>query len=849
MVLKNKFSWISVAMLISVLATSSNLSMYGLESKGSLQATPLSDGGAYTFRLLAVERYFDSSCMRSAEYLIDTLLKYTNWNNRSATYVSYIHLLSMYNLANDQRYGKFYKGSATKANMKNEITNFLCQPVAGENTSRTFRILYYNGHGGNGYLSLDSGYSYSDLKADLSSGGLGNNNCTVVILDTCKSGSAIDDGKCGGALNCTGWVVLSACNSTKVAWGWGWASSSSRVYPGYWAIFTGYNSTKYYNGTTLPVGLIGAMSGGASDSNNDGWFSAGELFAYASASTSEYVKQDQDLGVDSDGERCQNPKCFYGVVGGDVPIIPSIVLWVEPPIPASTPSNGKPGAVKLSIIPGLNWWWRHGHDASGTGYSYCPGPSSNNLLYYRDFSGTIFSSPAVVEGMVFVGTYSGTAGAIYALDMKNGEIIWRYPQAGYLPAPIRSSPAVEKAIVFFGTEAPDSRLYAIDAYTGIPRWISVPLGGGGGGGGAFSSPAVVDNRVFIGTLDGYFFCFNATSGQIMWSYTAGAPIRSSPAVAYGKVFFGTSVPNPGVRALDEFSGAPLWQFSTVSDVPSPAVADEQVFVGTMNAWLFCLFQTSGAENWRMLTSGPITSSPAVDSLKHWVIVGAGSNVECRYETSGSLRWTFSTSGSIGFSSPSIAANNLVYIGSHDNFVYCINETTGTEVWRFLTEGQIDSSPAISAEHMFIGSSDGRVYCLGMAWPDIKIVNCWSSKQSVDYHQEITVYCTVKNVGPITETFNLTCYLDPISFNSKIFERPTEKVLSSIITLNPDESTTVSSTFEVFDLALITYQWMLWADIDVVMYEVKMRDNRFTYGIICICTPRGIYNYNMRLCTC
>jgi outer membrane protein assembly factor BamB len=832
-------------MLISVLTMSSNLStnVRQMKSEESFQMAPLSDGGAYTFRLLAIERYFDSYGMKSAEYLIDALLKHTNWNNRSATYVSYIHLLSTYNLANNPTYGKFYKGSATKANMKNEITNFLCQPVAGENTSRSFRILYYIGHGGNGYLSLDQNYIYSDLKQDLSSGGLGNNNCSVVILDTCKSGSAIDDGKCGGTLNCTGWVVLCACNSTQLANGWTWATSDSRVYPGYWGIFSGYNSTKYYNGTTLPVGLIGAMSGGAEDSNNDGWFSAGELFAYAKTSTTEYTKQDKDLGCPK-----QNPVSFYGVVGGNVPIIPKWYLWVEPPIPANTPTNGQATALKLSVVPPNNWWWRYGHDASGSGCATCNGPSSNNLLYSKQFTGSVFSSSAVVEGMVFVGTYSGIAGAVYALDMKNGEIVWRYPRTGYLPSSIRSSPAVENGVVFFSTEAPDKKLYAIDAYTGLSRWVSIPLGGGGGG-GIFSSPAIADNRVFIGTLDGYFYCLNATSGQIMWSYTAGGSILSSPSVAYGKVFFGTSVPNPKVYALNEFSGGYLWDFPTSFPIhSSPAVADGRVFVGTDGAVLYCLNEMNGMPYWGHTTSGPVSSSPAVDSLKQLVIVGAGNNLECIWETSGTTKWSFPTSGTIGFSSPGIAANSLVYIGSYDGFVYCIDEITGQETWRFYAGGQIDSSPAISGEHVFFGSSDGQLYCLGLSWPDIRILDCWSSRQFAYDYQNITVYCTVKNVGPTVATFNLACYFDPIHYDSKIFERPPEKVLNKAITLNPDESITVSNTFDVFNLTSICHQWKLWADIDVVTYEVKMGDNRFTDGIISICTPHGIYNYNMRLCT-
>ena len=790
-----------------------------------------SSSSVITFRLLAVQRKFDGTNMRSAEYLIDALLRHTNWNNSTSTYVSYIHLLSSRNLAGDPKYGRFYKGDATKRNMRNEIRNFFNRPVAGENLSRSVRILYYIGHGNDGELKLDQNYTYSELKQDLTSGGLGNNNCTLIILDTCHSGSAIDDGKCGGTLNRTGWVVLSACNRSESAWGWLWCSSSFRAYPGYWGIFTGYNNTQYKNGTTLPVGLIGAMNGGASDTNNDGWLSANELFSFAKTSTSQYVSQDDEL-VNKKSERHQNPKGYYGVVGGKVPVIPCWYYWVEPPIPVVTwPGNGKPGCLKLSASPSASWWGRYRHNAAGTGYASCNGPTSNNLLYYRDL-GPIISSTAVVKGMAFIATHNGENSTFYALDMKNGEIIWKYPPVGYLPAPVSSSPAVADGVAFFGTETPDGRLYALDIYTGTPRWVSIPLGGGTEG---ISSPAVIDNRVFVGTLDGFFYCLNATNGEILWEQPVGAPILSSPAVADGMVFFGTEAPSNRLYALDEFTGDFIWNFSDGAPIHgSPAVADGLVFIGTLSGAFYAISETDGAIVWSYVTSSPIYSSPAVNSLKHLVIIGAEYSVICLDELTGAWIWDFPTSGQIVYSSPSIASNGLVYIGTHDNRVYCINETTGTEVWNFTTDGIIDSSPAISAEHLFIGSSDGKIYCLGIDWPDIGIENCWPSKQFIQYCEKtITINCIVKNLGSTTETFNLKCYLTPIHSDPAIYGKPSKMVLSKSITLKPGESTKANVTLNVNDLISTSHIWKLWADISVVMYEVKMKDNQYTFGAIYI----------------
>jgi len=794
------------------------------------QSLKSSSSSVITFRLLAVQRKFRfngvDKDMQSAEYLIDALLRHTNWNNASTTYVSYIHLLSSRNLAGHPKYGRFYRGDATKENMRREIRNFLCQPVAGENLSRSVRILYYIGHGGNGFLYLDKKYYYKELKEDLLSGGLGNNNCTLIILDTCHSGSAINDGKCGGTLGKPGWVVLSACKSSESAWGWNGVSESHRAYPGYWGVFTGYNSTQYKNGTTLPVGLIGAMHGGATDCNNDGWLSAGELNYFAARSTIQY----QNLEGNP-----QHPVSYVGVLGGQIPVIPCWYYWAIPPIPmVPWPGNGVPYEIKL-IPPPYAEWEQYGHDVTRTGYAIINGPVSNNLLYYEEFSGPIVSSAAVVDGMVFVTTHSGATDAIYALDIKNGVIVWKYPQIGYLPAPVSSSPSVVNGVVFFGTEAPDSRIYAIDAYTGIARWVSNLTGG------IFSSPAVADNRVFIGTLDGFFYCLNMTNGEILWEYAfGGAPILSSPAVAYGKVFFGTDNPNCTLYALDEFTGDFLWGFSDGTPIQgSPAVVDELVFIGTLGGTLYALNEISGDILWSYTISAPIHSSPAVDSFKQLVIIGAEYDVVCVEEMTGTPRWMFSTSSEIGFSSPAITSNGLVYIGSHDNNVYCINETTGVEVWNFTTGGTIDSSPAISAEHLFIGSSDGKLYCIGMNWPDIGIKNCWLSKRYVRPSEKtITIYCTVENLGNITETFNLTCYLDPVHLDPLIYERPSKTVLKKTITLNPGESITVNGTVDISDLISISYSWKLWADVDVVMYEAKMDDNQFTNGLLSIICHRG-----------
>ncbi len=58
--------------------------------------------------------------------------------------------------------------------------------------------------------------------------------------------------------------------------------------------------------------------------------------------------------------------------------------------------------------------------------------------------------------------------------------------------------------------------------------------------GVYSSPAVVDSVVYIGTEGGDVVALALDSGKLLWRFTtpSAASVFSSPAVFGGRVFFG-----------------------------------------------------------------------------------------------------------------------------------------------------------------------------------------------------------------------------------------------------------------------------------------------------------------------
>ena len=80
----------------------------------------------------------------------------------------------------------------------------------------------------------------------------------------------------------------------------------------------------------------------------------------------------------------------------------------------------------------------------------------------------------------------------------------------------------------------------------------------GGWGGVFSSPAVVDGVVYVGSHDSYVYALDADSGQLRWRYETGFWVRSSPTVVDGVVYVGSY--DDYVYALDAGSGQLRWRY-------------------------------------------------------------------------------------------------------------------------------------------------------------------------------------------------------------------------------------------------------------------------------------------------
>ncbi len=351
-------------------------------------------------------------------------------------------------------------------------------------------------------------------------------------------------------------------------------------------------------------------------------------------------------------------------------------------------------ALNISASASSDDWSTFRHDIDHSGYTTsCSSADSVKLLWNYTTGRMVQSSPAVVNGEVFVGSRDSV---FYCLNASDGKLIWQFA----IRSEIWSSPAVYNGYVYVGAD--DGWVYCFNITTGMPIWASKA------GGAVRSSPAIVDDRVYIGSGNQGVFCFNATDGTIIWEHPTADLVDSSPAVSNGIVYVATD--NYYVYALNATTGNEIWNRHTGSTSDSPSVYNGYVYIGSYDGYVAALNASTGAIIWKYQTGDSITSSPAV--AYGYVYIGSeDNNLYCLNATNGQKVWQ-SPTGYWVTSSPAVAKGN-VYVGSEDNNIHCFNASTGAQEWSYATGNFVESSPAVVNGTLYVGSDDKSVYALSL----------------------------------------------------------------------------------------------------------------------------------------
>jgi outer membrane protein assembly factor BamB len=248
-----------------------------------------------------------------------------------------------------------------------------------------------------------------------------------------------------------------------------------------------------------------------------------------------------------------------------------------------------------------------------------------------------------------------------------------------------------------------------------------------------SSPVFANGIGYIGCVNNDLYAFNASNGNVIWSFATKGPILSIPAVVNGYVYTGADDGN--VYCLDATTGAKVWSVAmpagpaynegfglqgTVGP-PSPMVVGTNLYIGDNN-YIYCLNANTGATIW-------------------------------------SYTWGSATAPLIG--TPTIV-NNVVYIAPNqgdgsivsmsttnpDGFLYLLNAQTGALIKNITIP--YDLNP-------FIAAKNPAAYITGEG---ILAPVAVDSADNIAFVQQVNEYTFAVNLTSGTILWTYDAYYDP-----------------------------------------------------------------------------------------
>jgi outer membrane protein assembly factor BamB len=383
-----------------------------------------------------------------------------------------------------------------------------------------------------------------------------------------------------------------------------------------------------------------------------------------------------------------------------------------------------------------------------------PAASPPLLKWKVSLAELVNTNPVADGGVVYVTTEE----YVYALDVASGSVKWKVASPGY----IVSSPAVANGLLYIGsTSLPDmdTRIakvtaYALDTQTGEIRWQQTLSNDRSEDS---SNPVVADGLVYFGTgwsdytccelrgNGGHLTALDGATGRLVWQvdtkgdYGSGGLPTTTFGVARGILYVGVGyagpdLPEKQLHALDGKTGTELWQ--NASDVAFPSVTPDGSLFSVVEQQLVRYDGKTGREIWRW------DLDPTKDSLSRPTVVGdtvyvvgnqardicfeapcstPKNHTDALYaldSANGQERWRQDVSGGYyGTRDLSLFQQYLCYEVADFSgetrhwYLRAVGRNDGTYAWQVDLDNTVFGLPVVADDTMYLATSEGTIYAL------------------------------------------------------------------------------------------------------------------------------------------
>jgi outer membrane protein assembly factor BamB len=312
----------------------------------------------------------------------------------------------------------------------------------------------------------------------------------------------------------------------------------------------------------------------------------------------------------------------------------------------------------------------------------------DGLLYGLTATGSALADnwPALIGNLISASPTLGNDGTVYVASLAgllagvcpNGVERFVLSYAG-----IQSSPAQgADATLYFGAD--DSQLHAVQP-DGPVKWTFSAAG-------PILAAPVFDldtNSVYVADTAGFVFKVGTDGKAGRGPGAFQFPL--TPEHCARLCFGGVNAERPCAVDLD-CPGSSCSKDCGIAS--SPAVAEDHLYFGSNDGYLYAINKCTGHTDWKLHTGGEIVSSPAV------ALGGPTSPTTCPLSAS------------------PVVHPRIVVVGSNDGNVYFVEDKVDASgsfvgnVGTFPIGSAVRSSPAIGSDGtVYVGADDGRLYAI------------------------------------------------------------------------------------------------------------------------------------------
>ena len=380
-----------------------------------------------------------------------------------------------------------------------------------------------------------------------------------------------------------------------------------------------------------------------------------------------------------------------------------------------------PSAV--TVTTGSNWDNLLGNAAHNGGMTEARIDSIPSLAWVTNVGANIYmTSPLIHDGRIFTASVdeddNGIA-AIYALNITDGSIAWRYP----VKASIKNTIAITDGKVF--AQDVMGNLYAVNCADGSTAWTErLPVSWYYA---LIEGLATKGDTVFAGTGRG-LSAYDARTGHRLWintDWNQAEGTTSTLSVGDGAVLCGAQW--SALFANSSATGKKLWSVGSdgLSDRgASPIIVNGVAYLPSRQSFFIIDIATGRIITRKELPMKvDVTSSPLLAGNE--IVFGStNSGLVALYSSTLEVKWMVATGDALIYTGPytrsvsntietsPIAAGKYIYVAASDGTIYGVERNTGSVRWRHTTGAPIFSSVAASGNMLVATDFGGNVYCFG-----------------------------------------------------------------------------------------------------------------------------------------